>query len=219
MDGSMITLSIIPFLVNFTAGQFGQWGMMGASFNDLMMEWGMSDDEKNLWFGRFNSIGWGVIFLGPKFGGWIYGEHARPSVSPLGALGYALAEVDLAATERAPCADNYGREYVFVLAACGYMGNLCMNLLFFEETLPASKKRTFAGVANGAWVKLLPVDGIKMLLSHPLASMIVGVVFFQAMAGLGFNQVLPFFLKLRLGWGATEFGNWMGWNCMRSIRL
>ena len=106
-----------------------------------------------------------------------------------------------------------------MLAACGYMGNLCMNLLFFEETLPASKKRTFAGVANGAWVKLLPVDGIKMLLSHPLASMIVGVVFFQAMAGLGFNQVLPFFLKLRLGWGATEFGNWMGWNCMRSIRL
>ena len=79
--------------------------------------------------------------------------------------------------------------------------------------------RTFAGVANGAWVKLLPVDGIKMLLSHPLASMIVGVVFFQAMAGLGFNQVLPFFLKLRLGWGATEFGNWMGWNCMRPIRL
>ena len=100
MDGSMITLSIIPFLVNFTAGQFGQWGMMGASFNDLMMEWGMSDEEKNLWFGRFNSIGWGVIFLGPKFGGWIYGEHSHVQCITLGALGMLLAEVHFAATEQ-----------------------------------------------------------------------------------------------------------------------
>ena len=95
MDGSMITLSIIPFLVNFTAGQFGQWGMMGASFNDLMMEWGMSDEEKNLWFGRFNSIGWGVIFLGPKFGGWIYGEHSHVQYHPWALLGMLWLKLTL----------------------------------------------------------------------------------------------------------------------------
>ena len=73
------------------------------------------------------------------------------------------------------------------------------------------------GVPIAVSLGLSSIIFLLVLSDTSLAS--VAQSFFQAMAGLGFNQVLPFFLKLRLGWGATEFGNWMGWNCMRPIRL
>lgn len=63
---------------------------------------------------------------------------------------------------------------------------------------------------NGQWKSYLPFDGIGLLLSHPLAAVSTALFVCGSLAGLGFNQVLPFYLKGRLGWGPVETGGFMG---------
>jgi hypothetical protein len=92
--------------------------MMGAAINDCMTTWGMPEDMKALWYGRFNSVGWMTIPLGPYFGGWIYA--------------------------------NYGRAHLFLLSAACYGANILLNVLFFEESLPADKMRPWRGFGECA---------------------------------------------------------------------
>ena len=63
---------------------------------------------------------------------------------------------------------------------------------------------------NGLWKTYLPFDGIGLLLTHPISATCVATYLCGNLAGLGFNQVLPFYLKGRLGWGPVEVGGLMG---------